>query len=99
MGQNKYFDVEEDGDEYTFPGSDELKKIAEDELRETDSLRATSLKQLRECIRKHPDIKKCRTGNENDDDYAFTGRRWRQRQRQQQTNFIFFLFFQILLSC
>ncbi|KAK6622037.1 hypothetical protein RUM44_001844 [Polyplax serrata] len=60
MGQNnKFFDVEDEDVE--FSGSEELKKVAEEELRETDSLRASSLKQLRECIKKHPDIKKCRT--------------------------------------
>ncbi|KAL0277425.1 UNVERIFIED_CONTAM: hypothetical protein PYX00_004714 [Menopon gallinae] len=59
-GKSKFFDVDDDED-IDFKGSDELKKVAEEELRETDSLRATSLQQLREAIRKHPDIKKCRT--------------------------------------
>lgn len=63
--KNQFFDVEEE--DYSFTGSEELKKFAEEELRETDSLRASSLKQLRECIRKHPEIKKCRTGKNDED--------------------------------
>lgn len=59
--KNKFFDVADDED-VEFRGSEELKKAAEEELRETDSLRTTSLQQLREAIRKHPEIKKCRTG-------------------------------------
>lgn len=59
-GENKFFDVEDDG--YQFTGSDDLQKVAEEELRETETLRNSCLEQLRECIQKHPDIKKCRTG-------------------------------------
>lgn len=60
MGAEEFFDITEDN--YKFTGDADLAKFAEDELRETESLRASSLQQLRECIQKHPDIKKCRTG-------------------------------------
>lgn len=57
--ENKFFDIEDDN--YQFTGSEELGKLAEEELRETESLRTSCLQQLRECIQKHPEIRKCRT--------------------------------------
>lgn len=39
------------------------KKRALDELREDDNVRDQSLHQMREWVTKHPNIKKCRTGN------------------------------------
>ncbi|XP_055601742.1 retinaldehyde-binding protein 1-like [Uranotaenia lowii] len=41
--------------------NDFYKKIATEELRETDEVRTQSLEQMREFIAKHPHIKKCRT--------------------------------------
>lgn len=41
---------------------DEVKKLAQQELREDDSIREQSLEQMREWINKHPYIKRCRTG-------------------------------------
>lgn len=60
MGAEDFFNVTDDG--YQFSGNDSLAQFAEEELRETESLRSSSLQQLREAIHKHPDIKKCRTG-------------------------------------
>lgn len=43
-----------------------VKKIALEELREDDNIREQSLEQMREWIAKHPNIKRCRTGKQND---------------------------------
>ena len=49
-------------DEYNFSLADTYKQMAQDELREDDSIRESSLQQFRDWIAKHPLIKKCRTG-------------------------------------
>jgi hypothetical protein len=53
----------EENEPYVFKLSPMFSKIAEDELRETDYRRAQSLIQLKEWIRKNPNIKMCRIGN------------------------------------
>lgn len=70
--ENQFFDVEDDN--YQFTGSEELQKVAEEELRETESLRTSCLQQLRECIQKHPDIKKCRTGTVSGQKFFFSSK-------------------------
>ncbi|PSN51630.1 hypothetical protein C0J52_09444 [Blattella germanica] len=49
----------DDGSEFRL--SEELRLIAETELREDDASRKHALQQMREWIQKHPDIKRCRT--------------------------------------
>lgn len=56
------------GSQETFPQEyvcqlpEAAKKTALEELREDDSMREQSLTQMREWINKHPNIKRCRTG-------------------------------------
>lgn len=50
-------------EEYICKLNDTDKKRALDELREDDNIREQSLAQMRDWINKHPNIKKCRTGN------------------------------------
>lgn len=47
---------------YVWSLSENLKKIAQEELREDENVRTQALAQLREWIAKHPKIKYCRTG-------------------------------------
>lgn len=47
-------------DDYKFTLSDELKKIAEDELRETEEVRNHAIKAMRDWIMDNPRIEKCR---------------------------------------
>ena len=49
--------------EYHCSLSVELLEVAKNELREDEIRRTQSLKQFRELILKHPQIKRCRTGN------------------------------------
>lgn len=50
-------------DSYKFTLSDKYKEMAMEELREDESIRTHALAQLRDWIAKHPNIKKCRTGD------------------------------------
>ncbi|XP_069676040.1 clavesin-1 [Periplaneta americana] len=50
---------EDDGSECRL--SEELRLLAQTELREDDATRVHALQQMREWIEKHPDIKRCRT--------------------------------------
>lgn len=54
--------VPEEYDPYQCSLSSRFRKIAFDELREDDTIRAQALAQMREWIAKHPYIKRCRTG-------------------------------------
>ena len=56
-------------DVYLFNLSDRFKKIAKKELREDKSIRDHSLHRMREWIAKHPHIKRCRTGELNQNIY------------------------------
>lgn len=49
-----------DEDDYQFTLGAKFKKIAFEDLREDDNIRKQALAQLRECIVKHPSIRKCR---------------------------------------
>lgn len=60
MGLGGQHDVEGEG--YVCQLPDKVKKIAEEELRESDSVREQSLQQMRDWIQKHQYIKRCRTG-------------------------------------
>lgn len=51
-------------DSYQCTLSAKFKDIAKEELREDESVRSQSLSQFREWIAKHPHIKKCRTGKQ-----------------------------------
>lgn len=51
-----------ESDEYVCKLSPQLRKIALDELRESDNIRNQSIVQFRDFIDKHPYIKKCRKG-------------------------------------
>lgn len=48
-------------EEYIFNVSDKYKEIAKNDLREDENVRNNALKQMREWIAKHPNIKRCRT--------------------------------------
>jgi hypothetical protein len=49
-------------DSYQCSLAGKFKDIAKEELREDESVRSQALAQFREWIAKHPQIKKCRTG-------------------------------------
>jgi hypothetical protein len=49
-------------DSYQCSLPSKFKDLAKEELREDESVRTQSLAQFREWIAKHPQIKKCRTG-------------------------------------
>lgn len=53
-------DDDDDGSKFNL--SDELRLLAQTELREDEATRQHALQQMREWIQKHPDIKCCRTG-------------------------------------
>lgn len=62
-GENSPFFVpkpDDDGSEFHL--NDELRLLAQTELREDDVTRQQALQQMREWIQKHPDIRCCRTG-------------------------------------
>ncbi|GFG38460.1 hypothetical protein Cfor_02362 [Coptotermes formosanus] len=63
-GENSPFFMpksDDDDDGSKFHLSDELRLLAQTELREDDATRQHALQQMREWIQKHPDIKCCRT--------------------------------------
>jgi hypothetical protein len=57
-----FFTPKPDDDGSEFHLNDELRLLAQSELREDDATRQQALQQMREWIQKHPDIKCCRTG-------------------------------------
>jgi hypothetical protein len=64
-GENSPFFMpksDDDDDGSKFHLNDELRLLAQAELREDDASRQHALQQMREWIQKHPDIKCCRTG-------------------------------------
>lgn len=68
-GENSSFFMpcpdDDDDDGSKFHLNDELRLLAQTELREDDATRQHALQQMREWIQKHPDIKCCRTGMES----------------------------------
>jgi ABC-type sugar transport system substrate-binding protein len=62
-GENSpFFMPKPDDDGSEFHLNDELRLLAQTELREDDVTRQQALQQMREWIQKHPDIRCCRTG-------------------------------------
>lgn len=54
--------VPEEYDPYQCNLAPKFKQIAQEDLREEETIRTQALAQMREWIAKHPHIKKCRTG-------------------------------------
>lgn len=59
--ESPYFSPKPEDDGSEFRLNDELRVLAQTELREDDASRQHALQQMREWIQKHPDIKRCRT--------------------------------------